>query len=257
MMNSQARLTPIFITILWLLLIPVAALAQNDMRIYIPAEQLSNIQVGQPTTVEVLVENASAVYGAEFHIQFDAVALEIVEMSHGDFLSADPDNEAFVLQNEFDNSTGTIDYAVSLLNPAPPVEGNGVLLHITFNPKVAGPVTLQFVDGLFGTQQGEEVLPVMEDVTLTIAPDNGQSPTQVQLPAEQTSQGQPASRRESFRGDAAGSDNSATILGLSIVFGAIVIGMIGLFIVATLIGVWFWVSRSRQNKRSRKASALS
>lgn len=244
----QHRVKLSLITFLAVLLLPVVALAQGP-RLYLSTGQL-NLQVGEQSTTEVLVEGASSVYGAEFHLSFDPSVLEVVELSHGDFLSADPDNEAFVLQNEFDNEAGTIDYAVSLLNPAPPAEGSGVLLRVTFQGKGEGATQIEFVDSLFGTQTGEELIPTTENVQVAIAPDSGFNATQDQ----QTGIGaRPVEQQTFFRSQDDGGSNGATILGLSLVVGALVLGFFALVLLAILVGVWFWFNRSRQKRRNASA----
>ncbi len=254
-MKQPAKLTLILMTFLSLFIIPATAFAQGEPRLHLSSPQI-NVEVGQQTTAEVLVEGASAIYGTEFHLSFDPTLLEVVEINHGDFLSADPDNEAFVLQKEFNNETGTIDYAVSLLNPAPPAEGNGVLLQITFQGKAEGVTPIEFIDGLFGTQQGEEVLPLMENAEASILPGAGFNQSNPQV--EQSGGGsRPVEQQTFFRSEDNGGRSSSTILGLSLVFGALMLGGIGVVVLIAIVGIWFWYSRSRRNKRPRNASAWS
>lgn len=256
-MKQYAKLTLILVSMVTFLLLPAATFAQNQPKVYLSSQQL-DLQVGQQATVDVLVEGASAVYGTELHLLFDPTLLEVVEVNHGDFLAADPDNEAFVLQNKFNNETGTIDYAVSLLNPAPPVNGNGALLRFTVRAKAEGPATIEFVDSLFGTQTGEEVAPSIENLEMAIAPGVGQSqPSQVapQQLQQDPNAARPVEQETLFRNEGNESSPSSAILGLSLILVAIIIGGIGLVIFAGLIGAWLWLSRSRQNKRPRKASA--
>ena len=231
---KQVKLTLILIIILTCLVLPAAAVAQSEARLYLSADQL-NLQTGQQSTVDVFVEEVNAVYGTEFHLRFDTAMLEVVEMSHGDFLAADPDKEAFVLQNEFDNRAGTIDYAVSLLNPAPPAAGNGVLLHITFQGKAEGPTTIEFVDALFGTQTGEEVTPFVENAEIMIGSAAIQNSQQNLQPNQAPQSGEPPAPLSSND-----QSHSSTVSSTSLILSAIVIVFMGFVILIGLIGFWFW-----------------
>lgn len=218
---------------------PVVSQAQPQPRLRL-VTTATNVVVKQEITIEVRVEGATAVYGSELHLTFDPNLLEVVELQHGDFLSPDPENQAFVLQNEADNEAGTIDYALSLLNPAPPVEGEGVLLRVIFQAKGAGQTTIEFTSGLFGNQAGEEIVASVEGLSLTIGEAGGDTPD-----AQETgNEPQPIERDTS----GTGGDNSSTLLGLSLVLGGVVLVIGGVVAVALLTGIWFLVARSRGNK---------
>lgn len=220
--------------------IPALAQAASEPRLRLAVTE-PTLNLNQQTTVEVWVEDATAVYGTELQLRFDPEKLEVVTMTHGDFLSADPDNQAFVLQNEADNEGGTISYALSLLNPAPPVDGNGLLLQITVQAKAEGQTEIQFEQGSFGTQTGEEITPLLENAVLTIGVGGGLQPApQVEQPAAEP---RPIKREAET--------DSSTLLGLSLVLGGVLIAVIGLVVVVVLLGVWFWLSRSKRNKRAQ------
>jgi hypothetical protein len=165
-----------WIMTLVLLLSPVIATANGESRMRLSANSL-HLEAGQETTVDLLIENAPSIYGVEGHLAFDPDVLEVVDadpnlagvqLAPGDFIDFD---RAFVLQNQADNQAGTLDYALTLLNPAPPVQGDGLLARITFRARVDGPATIRIVSGLFGTQTGEVISPIIENAEVRSAPE--------------------------------------------------------------------------------------
>jgi len=98
----------------------------------------SPIQVNETVTVPIKIENISDLTALEIHLSFDAAILEVVEMKDGSFIKAD-----FAVQNTFDNTAGTIDYAVAQINREP-VNGSGILLEIIFRAKASGNSIINF-----------------------------------------------------------------------------------------------------------------
>lgn len=90
------------------------------------------IALNATTTVAINVTSVTNLSAYELHLQFDPAVLEVTQLAHGGFISAD-----FTTQNTFDNVGGTIDYGVSQLGK-PGVSGAGPLLQITFRGKAAG-----------------------------------------------------------------------------------------------------------------------
>ena len=249
---KQRKLLVLVLSILAFIILPAVVQGADAPRLRLSLTAL-NLAVDQEITVDVLVEEATSIYGTEIRLLFDPGLLEVTELSHGDFLSADPDNEAFVLENEANNEVGTVDYALALLNPAPPAEGSGLLLQVTFKAKGEGATTIQIEDGLFGTQTGEEVVPTWENVEVMIGnggrDSDGNRVAPAQLDDASGSASEPVARRTEDRTE----ENSGMWLGLGLIFGGFVIVVVGLVGVALLIGVWFWLSRSKQRKRPQQA----
>jgi hypothetical protein len=134
--------------------------------------------VGKTFVVEVQVKNAPMIYGSDVRLTLDPQKLEVVDADTkqagiqfvpGNFI--DP-KKSFVVQNNVNNQAGTIDYALSLLNPAPPVSGKGDLFQVTFRAKVQGNTTISISEGLFGTQNGETINPDLSSAGIDI---NGKS----------------------------------------------------------------------------------
>ncbi|GAB4526826.1 MAG: hypothetical protein Kow0063_01460 [Anaerolineae bacterium] len=123
------------------------ALAQGRAQVYILPPP-GAVVTGQPVTVDVRAEGVSNLYGAEIHLRFDPTALRLedadpqqegVQLIPGSLL--DP-AQGFIVANRSDNQAGTAVFAVTLVNPASPVEGGGVLAQLTFVPLRPG--ALQF-----------------------------------------------------------------------------------------------------------------
>lgn len=141
------------------------ALAQNGTRVYLqPAESASG-----HLTVEVLAENVTDLYGLELHLKYDPAVLEIqdskadqegVQIEPGTLL---PVNQGFVVANQADQGQGTILYALTLLNPAPPVQGSGPVARITFK-------VLQDVPSTISIEQATLVASNLQTIPSEMAP---------------------------------------------------------------------------------------
>jgi LysM repeat protein len=89
-------------------------------------------QLNETFDAFIRIENVSGLAAYEIHLAFNPAVLEVVELANGGFLVAD-----FTVQNTFDNTAGTIDYAIAQLN-ANPTDGSGALLRIKFRGKANG-----------------------------------------------------------------------------------------------------------------------
>ncbi len=171
----KRQLTLAFVLLLTLVFLAtsttVQAAGSAELRLVVKPARLA---VGQEMTVKVLIKNAPSIYGADVRLTFDPQLLEVVDadasqrgvqLTPGDFL--DP-AQSFALQHQVDNTSGTIDYALTLLNPAPAVQGDGQLAQITFRAKSAGQTSLSINQGLFGNQQGETITPALDTIEIRI-----------------------------------------------------------------------------------------
>ena len=122
------------------------------------------VAVGQTAPLSVAVADVQGLYGLEIHLRFDPAVVQVadadpgkdgIQVAAGDFLSAD-----FVAQNRADNQAGTVDYAVTQVNPKEPKSGSGILLLIRFQGGAAGRATqLEVTNGILATRDGD-VIPV-------------------------------------------------------------------------------------------------
>jgi len=98
------------------------------------SSQTQAVQSGQEFTVAINVANAVGVYGGSFKLVYDPQVLEVVPagdnvVSAGDFFAAGP---SFTMKNSVNAQDGTIEYALTLMQPADPVTGSGIIGTITF-----------------------------------------------------------------------------------------------------------------------------
>ncbi len=167
----------LLLTAIWLMSF-ASAMAEEQSRITLSVENL-DFTVGQEVSVDVMVENMPQVYGADVELTFDPQVLEVVDadenlpgvqLQGGDFINAE---QGFFLQNEVNNQAGVIDYALTLLNPAPPAEGNGVLATIVFRAKVDGQTKIDIQTSEFGTQTGEVIPLVLNGIEIGVGSIGG------------------------------------------------------------------------------------
>lgn len=121
---------------------------------------------GDKFDLDLRISDIGPVYGAEIALYFDAEVLEIadadtqtedIQIIPGDFF--DLNQNHFVLQNIADNTFGTVNYAMSLLNPSPAAQGDGILASIAFRVKKPGATDIQIKNCKFGTRDGQVIVP--------------------------------------------------------------------------------------------------
>ena len=82
---------------------------------------------GDSVIVTVNVTGAVGVYGGSFKLSYDPQAFEVIQTDNkavtpGAFFASEP---GFALRNAVDATAGTIEYAITLMQPAKPVDGDG------------------------------------------------------------------------------------------------------------------------------------
>jgi len=132
----------------------------------------------QSKTISVNVENAPLIYGVDIRLSFDPAMLEVVQMEAGSFIDRE---QGLILQEGHDNQKGSVDYALALRHPAPPVEGAGTLLNVTFQAKSAGQAHVRLEQGQFGTQKGEVIDASLDEVMLDFT-ENDQNDQEASSP---------------------------------------------------------------------------
>ena len=148
--------------------------AAADPRVLIELDNPTPL-VGDLVNVTVLIEDAPVVYGAQLSLTYDPTKWAIQDMDTGmEGLQFIPGNfinptGAFVLQNAVDANTGTLSYALSLVNPAPPVDGDGTLAQFSLKALEPGVTQISITEALLGTQSGETIQPVFTDSRIEIA----------------------------------------------------------------------------------------
>lgn len=147
MRNQNYAIRTVYLAIVIIALFATAsvALAQEGAAVY-----LQPIDSPEGTlTVDVMADNVTDMYGAEFELKYDPVMLAVqdaepnkdgIQIEAGTLL---PANKGFIVANKADNAEGTVIFAMTLLNPAPSVTGGGPLARVTFNVLNAGPSTIE------------------------------------------------------------------------------------------------------------------
>jgi hypothetical protein len=119
--------------------------------------------------------NTARVYVQPVGVAEDAITVEVMATGVVDLYGAgtllDPQN-GFVVANKVDEQTGTVLYAITLINPAEPVNGDGVLARVTFKKLGAGKSIIA-VEGAKLVAHSLELLP-LETAGLEVG--NGTSP---------------------------------------------------------------------------------
>ena len=160
------RLIPIQrLVILFFIFLTHGAVSAEEAKIYFHPETMA-LQPGETGTLTLFVENIPPVYGVELGFAFNPDVVEVtadidekksrVQLEDGDFLEH---KKAMTLQNQADNSTGTINYVKTLLNPASPVQGSGELVRITLKAKQIGTASFRITKAKFGTKKGRVIVP--------------------------------------------------------------------------------------------------
>lgn len=134
----QSLVMPAMIFLLALLMgcAPQAAvLPGSTIELQNPVQPVS---VGTLVSVPVFLRQTSDLVAFEIHLAFDPALLEVTELRNGGLVADD-----FVVQNSFDNTAGTIDYAIAQLNGQPANE-DGILLVIVFRTHSTGLAMVTF-----------------------------------------------------------------------------------------------------------------
>ncbi len=144
--SQNIRVALLLVILLFSLAVP--ALAQERAQVYILPPTEAPV-TGQPVTVDVIAEGVSNLYGAEIHLSFDPTMVRLedadpqqdgVQITPGSLLAPD---QGFVVANTSDNAAGTAVFAITLVNPAPSVDGGGVVARLTFVPLQPGALRLE------------------------------------------------------------------------------------------------------------------
>ncbi|HAG11491.1 MAG TPA: hypothetical protein DCK76_08960 [Desulfotomaculum sp.] len=124
------------------------------------------VNVGDQFTVDIVLNNATAVMGTQFNLQFNPSLLRADQVTDGNIFTS-----PFPVQNEINNTTGNINYASIALVPANAYTGSGgTAAVITFTALAAGTANLSFVPGstLLGGEGGASISHTTTEDTITI-----------------------------------------------------------------------------------------
>lgn len=162
--------------------LPGASMAQGTSAIVNPTS--ATVAIGGTTTVSIRIEGVTDLYGAEVHLTFspgivqvvdaDGDATNGVQVATGDIFGG---KNAFNALNAANNSTGTIDYAISLLGEPAGVTGSGSLLNVTFQGASQGLSAVGFVTVMLASRAGGQITATTVNGTINVASASSPSAT--------------------------------------------------------------------------------
>jgi hypothetical protein len=148
----------LLITVLVISQVWMAGAQDSTPRSWLSSE-IDQATAGQEFNVTVNVGGAVQVYGGSLQVLYDAQAFEVVleneqAVTPGAFFGDAP---SFPLKNSADAAAGTVDYALTLTQPAVPVDGDGVLGTVKFRALKDAPVTMTLVNASLVSPEFTEV----------------------------------------------------------------------------------------------------
>jgi hypothetical protein len=164
------RLCALAISVLLLLAMPVDGFAEGPARVYL---QRAPLQDDKQLVVDVVVDNVADLYGAEIQLNFDPAQMEVqdanprlegTQIAPGPFLAVE---DRFVVTNRVDAADGLITFVVTLLNPAAPASGSGVLATVAFKTVGGGPYSLKVTRAQLVSSALVSIPSTTEDLPLT------------------------------------------------------------------------------------------
>lgn len=154
-----------------LILIPtLTSYAQGQARVYL---QPVPLQDGRQLVANLMVADVVDLYGVDIQLRYDPNQLRVedanprldgIQIAPGPLLAAD---ERFVVTNKVDVTAGLITFIATLLNPAPPVSGQGVLATIAFHVLGNGPYTVEIAHAQLVSSSLVTIPVVSEDLVLS------------------------------------------------------------------------------------------
>jgi len=170
------------------LLAPPSAQANGPARLYLQNVPLQDEKL---LVANLLLADAADLYGADIQLSFDPAQLRVrddnprldeVQISPGPLLAFD---DRFVATNQVDVEAGQINFVFTLLRPAPPINGEGVLATIVFEILADGPYTVEVSHAQLVSFDSQPLPVTVEDLHLSVASELASKPVAAasELPA--------------------------------------------------------------------------
>ncbi len=250
-----------------LMLIGIISAQEMSPRVWLSSDN-QQVTTGQEFSVTINIADAVGVYGGSFKLTYDSQSLEVVLAENkaivpGPFFGTE---SSFTLANTANE--GTVEYAMTLTQPAEPVSGSGVLGTLTFRaltdtaveimPIEARLLSPEFseVDGRKIAQNINEVTPQIEGITINAgnagntsdAGNTGDIETEVIQPQEPAPEMRPLTVAEPSVSDPINSEPpvsapasmpvSPRIMGRPVLLIGSLLFLLGLLLFASSIGVY-------------------
>lgn len=133
-------------------------LAQSQPILKIDPPQLG-LKPGDQAKFSLQIEGVQDFYGLEVHIQYNPDIIEIIDADTAkegvQCKSGAIFDQGFIAQNQIAN--GRIDFAATLLNPAPPFSGNGEIFECQVRGKNMGQTAIEISQAIFANRNGEKI----------------------------------------------------------------------------------------------------
>ncbi|MFQ5855330.1 MAG: cohesin domain-containing protein [Anaerolineae bacterium] len=147
----------------------------------------STVSLGGVVTSAVEVVNVAGLYATEVHVRFDPAIVQVVDAdAERPGVQVAP-GSLFVSRNHFlavnrvNNDAGTVDFAVSLLNPEQPIDGSGDVAAITWRAVSPGTTSVELTDVVLADQAGQPLSATLQDGGITVLPATA-TPTPTMTP---------------------------------------------------------------------------
>ena len=130
------------------------------------------IQDEKLLVVNVYVANITDLYGAEVQLHYDPTQLQVrddnrrldgVQISPGQLIAA---NDRFVVTNAANPQTGLINFVFTLLKPAQPISGEGVLATVVFEITGDSPFSVEVANAQLVSSNLESIPITTQDLQL-------------------------------------------------------------------------------------------
>lgn len=176
--RTMMKLSAIVLALLVALGATLSSYAQGQARVYL---QPVLLQDERQMLVNLMVADVVDLYGVDVQLRYDPSQLQVddanprlegIQIAPGPLLAAD---ERFVVTNRVDVAAGLITFVATLLNPAPPVSGQGVLATIAFRVLGNGPYSVEIVRAQLVSSSLTTIPVVLEPLVLSSPVDVGLS----------------------------------------------------------------------------------
>lgn len=179
------KTTFFLLMLLALFLISSLAFAQGGAQVYVQSVDTTEGTL----TVDVIAENVTDLYGAEFQLKYDPAVLSVQDLDAGqDGIQIEtgtllPADQGFVVANKVEEAQGTVTFAMTLLNPAPPVSGNGPLARVKFNVLQNGLTTINVEHAKLVAANLQTIPSQTNPLTIEVSLPGGAAPASTPPPA--------------------------------------------------------------------------
>jgi hypothetical protein len=134
--------------------------AQTDTRFRI-APKAPWVRIGKTLVVDLVMEQVNGLYGVEVHLSFDPQVFQVVDAAVDQpGIQIEPGElpfPDFVVVNRVDNTMGTIDYAVTQMQPREPASGDGIVARVILRAQQAATSPIKVSSFLLANTTGQDI----------------------------------------------------------------------------------------------------